>query len=79
MSAEFGETKARIPLVPKIYKKAMGKAVRAIARGRTRAGLCVSPEKIAMYSRPARAPKVILLKTLRVNSESGGTVKCSGW
>src|SRR5215470_2299460 len=78
ISAEFGETNARIPLVPKIYSRAIGMAVTAMARERLLEGSLVSAEKIAMYSSPVRAPKVILLNTLSVNRERGGTMNGKG-
>ena len=46
---------------------------------RWRAGLRDSPAKMAAYSNPQSAPKVILLKTLRLKSVSGGVTRRSGW
>ncbi len=50
-----------------------------MARRRWEAGLRDSPAKMAAYSNPQRAPKVILLKTLNWKRVSGGNEIRSGW
>ena len=52
--------------------------VRITERGRLRSGLRHSAAKIAMYSNPHSAPKVILLNTLNVKTESGGMTRRNG-
>src|SRR6266849_3179569 len=71
-SIASGETKARIALVPRMYSRAMTGAVKRMDRARFRPGLRDSPAKTATYSKPDKAPKVILLKTLRLKRVRGG-------
>ncbi len=56
----------------------MSGAVKRMERARLRPGLRDSPAKIATISKPDKAPKVILLKTLRLKSVSGGMTSGSG-
>src|SRR5579859_204687 len=57
----------------------MAGAVITIERPILRTGLRDSPAKMATYSKPLSAPKVILLKTLSVKTVSGGATRRSGW
>src|SRR5579872_70078 len=57
----------------------MAGAVITIDRPILRTGLRDSPAKMATYSKPLSAPKVILLKTLSVKTVRGGATRRSGW
>src|ERR1035441_8706625 len=48
-------------------------------RGRWRFGSRHSPANTATYSKPVRAPNVILLKTLTPNKVKGGATRRKGW
>src|SRR5690242_11706305 len=77
-SMESGETKAKIPLVPRIYRRAIIGAEMRIEHAMLRAGSRDSPATVATDSKPDRAPKVILLKTLRLNRVMVGSISGNG-
>src|SRR5438552_11944355 len=71
-STLFGDTNASTEAVPRININAMSGAEITTDRVMLRAGARHSPARIAMYSKPERAPMASLLQTLRLCELTSG-------
>src|SRR6267142_4931453 len=74
-----GETNASTEAVPRMNIRAIIGAEIKTERAMFRAGARHSPARIAMYSKPERAPTASLLHTLMLYVLNSGKLSAKGW